>query len=38
MNDQKLVLLELDAHDKGLKKAKVTGKDLKKVFLDFSEE
>jgi hypothetical protein len=38
MNDQKLVLLELDAEDKGARKAKITGKDLKKVFLDFSEE
>jgi hypothetical protein len=38
MNDQKLVLLELDAEDKGTRKAKITGKDLKKVFLDFSEE
>jgi hypothetical protein len=38
MNDQKLVLLELDADEKGIKKAKITSKDLKKVFLDFSEE
>jgi hypothetical protein len=38
MNDQKLVLLELDAEDKGVKRAKITGKDVKKVFLDFSEE
>jgi hypothetical protein len=38
MNDQKLVLLELDAEDKGLRRAKITNKDLKKVFSDFSEE
>jgi hypothetical protein len=38
MNDQKLVLLELDADEKGLKKAKIGNKELKKVFSDFSEE
>lgn len=38
MNDQRLVLLELDAEDKGNKRAKVSNKDIKKVFLDFAEE
>jgi hypothetical protein len=38
MNDQKLVLLELDAQDRNVKRAKVSTKDIKKVFLDFSEE
>jgi len=38
MNDQKLVLLELDAEDKGIRRAKISSKDIKKVFLDFSEE
>ena len=38
MNDQKLVLLELDAEDKGIRRAKISAKDIKKVFLDFSDE
>ena len=38
MNDQRLVLLELDAEDKGNKRAKVSNKDIKRVFLDFAEE
>jgi len=38
MNDQKLVLLELDAEERSLRRAKVSNKDIKKVFLDFSEE
>jgi len=38
MNDQRLVLLELDADEKNQKRAKITSKDIKKVFLDFSEE
>lgn len=38
MNDQRLVLLELDAQDKNVKRAKITNKDIKKTFLDFSEE
>jgi len=38
MNDQRLVLLELDAEDKGNKRAKVSNRDIKKVFLDFAEE
>jgi hypothetical protein len=38
MNDQRIVLLELDAEDKGIKRAKITNKDIKRVFLDFSEE
>lgn len=36
MNDQKLVLLELDAYSRP--KAKIDNRDLKKVFIDFSEE
>jgi hypothetical protein len=36
MNDQKLVLLELDAYSRP--KAKIENKDIKKVFIDFSEE
>lgn len=38
MNDQRLVLLELDAEEKGNRRAKVSNKDIKRVFLDFSEE
>lgn len=38
MNDQKLVLLELDAEVKANQRAKVTNKDIKKVFLDYSDE
>lgn len=36
MNDQKLVLLELDAFSKP--RAKIDNKEIKKVFVDFSEE
>lgn len=36
MNDQRLVLLELDAYKKG--RARVENKDIKKVFIDFTEE
>lgn len=36
MNDQKLVLLELDAYQKNT--AKVDNKDIKRVFIDFNEE
>jgi hypothetical protein len=36
MNDQKLVLLELDAYSRP--RAKIENKDIKKVFIDFSEE
>jgi hypothetical protein len=38
MNDQRIILLEMDAEDKGARSAKITNKDLKKRFLDFSEE
>ncbi len=38
MNDQRLVLLELDAYAKSSAMAKVTNKDVKKTFLDYSEE
>lgn len=38
MNDQRIVLLEMDAEDKGARQAKITNKDLKKNFLDFSEQ
>jgi hypothetical protein len=36
MNDQKLVLLELDAYSRP--RGKIENKDIKKVFVDFSEE
>jgi thiamine biosynthesis protein ThiC len=36
MNDQKLVLLELDAYSRP--RAKIENKDIKKVFVDYSEE
>jgi len=36
MNDQKLVLLELDAYTRN--RSKIENKDVKKVFIDFSEE
>jgi hypothetical protein len=36
MNDQKLVLLELDAYNRN--RSRVDNKDLKKVFIDFTEE
>ena len=36
MNDQKLVLLELDAYTRN--NAKIENKDIKKAFIDFSEE
>lgn len=36
MNDQKLVLLELDAYSRP--RAKIENKDIKKVFVDFSDE
>jgi hypothetical protein len=36
MNDQKLVLLELDAYSRP--RAKIENKDIKKIFIDFSEE
>lgn len=38
MNDQKLVLLELDAYTRNVNASKVSDKQLKDVFLDFSEE
>jgi hypothetical protein len=38
MNDQRLVLLELDAYAKSSAMAKVTDKDVKKTFLDYGEE
>jgi hypothetical protein len=38
MNDQKLVLLELDAYAKSSAMSKVTDKDVKKTFLDYSAE
>lgn len=37
MSDQKLILLELDAYSKG-SPAKVTDKDIKRTFLDYSGE
>lgn len=36
LNDQRIVLLELDAYNKNA--AKIDDKDIKKVFVDFSEE
>lgn len=36
LNDQKLVLLELDAYQRN--RSTVSAKDIKKVFIDFSEE
>jgi hypothetical protein len=36
MNDQKLVLLELDAYSRP--RAKIDNKEIKKVFIDFSDE
>jgi hypothetical protein len=36
LNDQKIVLLELDAYSRP--RAKIENKDLKKIFIDFSEE
>jgi hypothetical protein len=36
LNDQKLVLLELDAYQRN--RSAVSGKEIKKVFIDFSEE
>lgn len=38
MNDQRLVLLELDAEDKSARRSKISNKDLKRIFLDYSEE
>ena len=38
MNDQRIVLLEMDAEEKGSRRAKITNKDVKKNFIDFSEE
>jgi hypothetical protein len=38
MNDQKLILLELDAHMRNANAMKSVDKDIKKVFLDFSDE
>lgn len=38
MNDQKLVLLELDAQIRNANALKATNKDIKKVFIDFNEE
>lgn len=38
MHDQKLVLLELDAHVRSANALKATSRDIKKVFLDFTEE
>ena len=37
-NDQRIVLLEMDAEQKSNRAAKVTNKELKKAFLDFSEQ
>ncbi len=37
INDQKLVLLELDADEKANRRARVTNKEIRHVFLDFSE-
>jgi hypothetical protein len=36
LNDQRIVLLELDAYAKNA--AKISGKDIKKVFVDYAEE
>jgi len=36
MNDQKLVLLELDAYTKN--RSRIDGKEIKKIFIDYSEE
>jgi hypothetical protein len=36
LNDQRIVLLELDAYSKNA--AKIDDRDIKKVFLDYSEE
>ena len=36
MNDQKLVMMELDASSRP--KAKIENKDVRKVFIDFSDE
>lgn len=38
MNDQKLVLLELDAYSKAANQSRITNKDIKRVFLDFADE
>ena len=38
MNDQKLVLLQLDAERKNISRARISNKEIKNVFLDFSEE
>lgn len=38
MNDQKLVLLELDAQIRNANALKATSKDIKKVFIDFNDE
>lgn len=38
MNDQKLVLLELDAYSKTGHARTISNKDIRKVFLDFSDE
>jgi hypothetical protein len=38
MNDQRIVLLEMDAEEKGSRRSKVSNKDIKKTFIDFSEE
>ena len=36
MNDQRLVLLELDAYTRN--RAKIDNKEIKKIFIDFTEE
>ena len=36
LNDQRIVLLELDAYSKNA--AKIDNKDIKKVFVDFADE
>lgn len=38
MNDQKLVLLELDAYIRNTNALKANNKDIRRVFLDFTEE
>jgi hypothetical protein len=37
MNDQRMILLELDAYTRSNSASKVTNRDLKRMFLDFSE-
>jgi hypothetical protein len=38
MNDQKIVILQLDAENKFINRSKISSKEIKNVFLDYSEE